>query len=82
MDRFKMVLFWIRAFVVIIFQTMKGNTWNSVKLNVHLGDNEYGHPERMFYTARRTVTGLTFHSHHVPAFVPESDQETQAPSNS
>lgn len=71
MQKLRMVWFWIVAFSVIIWQTLKGNTWHSVRVDFHLGDNEYGNPERKQIIARRKVHGLDLFTQHMPAFVPE-----------
>ena len=75
MHKLKMIQFWIVSFSVIIWNTLKGNTWHSITLSINLDENEHGHPERKIVMARRRLRGFELTSHIIPAFVPGEEQE-------
>ena len=61
MIKFKLLKFWIIAFITIIYQTIKGNEWHMIYVDFHYGDDEKGRPIRKQLIARRTSSGLDLH---------------------
>ena len=57
--KLNIVRFWIVAFYTIIRETLKGNEWNMVYVDIHFGDNEDGIPIRKQLIARRMGEGFT-----------------------
>ena len=46
MNKLRVLRFWIIAFSVLIFNTLKGNNWHMIFADFHFGDNERGIPIR------------------------------------
>ena len=57
-DVLRMIWFWIVSFSVIIYNTIKGNEWNMVYVDFHLGDESSGRPIRKQLIAKRSVDGF------------------------
>lgn len=57
-QRLRMVWFWIVAFRIIIWNTLKGNSWHLIQGDFHLGDSEDGSPIRKNLIAKRSCNGL------------------------
>jgi len=54
MNRLKAIWFWIVAFSVIIWNTMKNNHWHLIMVDFHLGDDPmFLNPIRKRLIARR-----------------------------
>lgn len=55
MPKLNIIKFWVIAFSVIIRETLKGNNWNMIYADFHLGDTEDGRPIRKQLIAKRSV---------------------------
>lgn len=53
--KFKIIWFWIVAFSVIIWNSIKGNEWHMMYANFHLGNDENGNPIRRQLIAKRGI---------------------------
>jgi len=58
MKTLKMVWFWVVAFSVIVWNTLKGNTWHMVYVDFHFGDYPDGRPIRKQLIAKQHVGSL------------------------
>ena len=54
--KIQMIRFWTVALSVIVWNTMKGNDWNMVYADFHLGDKPDGRPIRKQLIAKRTAS--------------------------
>lgn len=57
MKKAKILWFWLIAFKTILLQIIKGNEWNMIYVDFHLGDFEDGRPIRKQLIAKRTCSG-------------------------
>ena len=58
MRKLRIIWFWIVAFSVIVWNTLKGNEWNLVYVNFHCGDSTDGTPIRKQLIAKKTISGF------------------------
>jgi len=57
MRTLKAIRFWIVAFSIIIWNTMRGRTWHMICVDFHCGDDANGNTIRKQLIARRDIHG-------------------------
>ena len=56
-NKLQTLKFWIVAFSIVIFQTMKGNSWHRIRVGFDFGIDENGKQVRKNLVASRRVGG-------------------------
>jgi len=56
------------AFKTMIEQIIKGNEWNIIYIDFHLGDKEDGSPIRKQLVAKRDVNGFSIYWQDISVF--------------
>lgn len=66
--KLRIIWFWLVAFSVIAWNTLKGNEWNMVYVDFHLGDDKLGRPIRKQLIAKRRIGGFDIYWQDLRAF--------------
>ena len=60
-NKVKLVKFWTIAFGVIIFNVVKGNEWQMIYCDFHIGDNKNGTPKRKQLIAKKSYNDCSIY---------------------
>lgn len=73
--KFRIIWFWLVAFRILLWNTLKGNDWHFIMVDLHLGDESDGRPIRKKLIAKRSVHGFDIYQDDITSLLIEREKQ-------